>query len=99
MPAHRWTEEEAKEQARKAVEAKATKAERIAQLRAEHAAKDPLFAELVDAVYGQGNFSGLPADKRLAALFKLMEYTVGKPARANAKPESDPETETSVAFQ
>lgn len=38
-----------------------------------------LFGDLLKAARGQAPFHDLPPDKRLAALFKVLEYGAGKP--------------------
>jgi hypothetical protein len=46
------------------------------------------FRQLVNAAYGKGDWDNLAPEKRLAALFKLLEYTAGKPQAGKAV--SDP---------
>lgn len=51
-----------------------------------------LAKELMDAAFGRGRYDDLPSDKRLSALFKALEYSIGKPPPA-AKSAPPPEPE------
>lgn len=42
------------------------------------------FRQLVNAAYGRGEWDNLDPAKRLSALFKLLEYTAGKPRAGQA---------------
>ena len=74
-----------------------------ARLRAElrQAKEDPdvSLTELFAASKGLGQYKDLSPDKRLAALFKLLEYTVGKPTRAAAKDETETIVNDEVSFE
>jgi hypothetical protein len=49
-----------------------------------------LLQDLLRAAKGQAPYQDLPADKRLQALFRAIEYGTGKPPPA-AKPKDQPE--------
>ena len=94
---YRWDPESAKAASEKAAE---VRAERAAQRRA-----DPLFllreksadlvADLLKAATGQAPYASLPADKRLAALLRALEYGIGRPAPRREPPKPDDEDEKS----
>lgn len=42
------------------------------------------FRQLINAAYGRGKWDNLDPGKRLSALFKLLEYTAGKPRAGQA---------------
>jgi hypothetical protein len=49
-----------------------------------------LSRDLLKAARGIPPFDNLPPDKRLAALFKALEYAVGRPSAVDKQPAPDP---------
>lgn len=60
-----------------------------------------LFGDLLRAARGEAPFETLPPDKRLAALFKAIEYGAGKPVASDKQrppsDEADPENAKEAA--
>lgn len=54
-----------------------------------------LSKELLDAALGTGSWSELEPAKRLTALFRAMEYAVGRPT---ARKDAEPQTEEAVGL-
>ena len=81
MEPFRFTKENARENQQKGVLARTAKQEarRAAPLLAVQEALPSLFSDLLKAARGEGVWTALPVDKRLAALFKAIEYAAGKP--------------------
>lgn len=86
---HRWTQEEAKRASDLAAEARARNAElrKTDPLGLLRESAGDLLADLLKAARGQPPFTNLPPDKRLAALLRALEYSVGRPAPLRRPPE------------
>jgi hypothetical protein len=93
MP-HQWTSEEAAEAARQSHEVRRRRAELTPRQRAEEAISretGALVKELLDAARGRNDFEGLPADLRLRALLKALEYGLGKATTTARGEDEEPE--------
>lgn len=91
-----WTKQEADAAAARSAEVRRQDAEEKRRRLAEPApparqtfeeAAGRMALELVDAATGRGDFKTLAPDKRLAAVIKVLEFGVGRPAQS--KPETD----------
>lgn len=63
------------------------------------AKKTKLAKQLLDAALGEDEWAALPLDKRLTALFKALEYAVGKPAQQKAAPVEAEKPETGLSIE
>jgi hypothetical protein len=91
-----WTPEEAREAARLSAEARRRKKDLTPAERAEEAAgkeAPALIKELLDAALGRGDFNSLGKELRLKALFRALEYSVGKPVTSKRPSGEAPEDE------
>lgn len=91
-----WTKEEAIEAARKGGKQKGINAKRRAEMTPEERAmdavrnkSDDISKELIDAAFGQGDFTELDINTRAKLLIRLMEWNVGKPATLKLDPKKE----------
>ena len=61
--------------------------------------KAQLVEALMDAALGKGDYTDLPAEKRLQALFKANEYVVGKSTTEGKASEGPGPAHTGIAIQ
>jgi hypothetical protein len=91
--ARRGTERAVHLRALKREDPEAYIAERVQSERAE------AFRQLINAAYGKGDWHALAPEKRLSALFKLLEYTAGKPRAGQAVGQEEDQAADSAGIE
>lgn len=83
VPLSKADGERARERARYLTQLKKADPEKYIEERVE-SERGEAFRQLINAAYGRGDWDNLDPAKRLSALFKLLEYTAGKPRAGQA---------------